>query len=71
MSLHGPFNLTLHQSYTNNEACSNAGTFIQHVNLNILRRYLHKPYLENPPLELITAPFEALNLLCSCFSLGL
>lgn len=34
-----------HQPYTNTKACYYAGTFIQHDNLNILRQYLHKPYL--------------------------
>lgn len=35
-----------HQAYTNTEACLYAGTFIQHDHLNILRQYLHRPYLQ-------------------------
>lgn len=42
--------------YTNTDACLYAGTFIQHDNLNILKQYLDKTYLQDC-LRLITAQF--------------
>lgn len=60
--------LAFRQPYTNTAARSYAGTFIQHDNLNILRRYLHKPYLPDCLIALITLQFGALSRLHSRFS---
>lgn len=60
--------LAFRQPYTNTAARSHAGTFIQHDNLNILRRYLHKPYLPDCLVALITLQFGALSRLHSRFS---
>lgn len=67
-ALYGAFMLAFRQPYTNTAARSYAGTFIQHDNLNILRRYLHKPYLPDCLIALITLQFGALSRLHSRFS---
>lgn len=48
--------LAFHQPYTNTDASFYAGTFIQHDNLNILKQYLRKTYLQDC-LRLITEQF--------------
>lgn len=67
-ALYGAFMLAFRQPYTNTAARSYAGTFIQHDNLNIPRRYLHKPYLPDCLVALITLQFGALSRLHSRFS---
>lgn len=58
--------LAFQQPYTNTDACLYAGTFIQHDNLNILKQYLHRTYLQDC-LRLITVQFGVWSLLLSHF----